>query len=89
MTLQASAFQARDTRQLFVGVDDEPLSVVAVRITNEESSSLTIRHEGRLLEHPEDFENDNDNDNYSDYVENVFVYVGAHIKSGVRLPAFI
>jgi hypothetical protein len=27
----------RETYQLFVDVDDEPLSVVAVRITNEES----------------------------------------------------
>lgn len=56
---------------------------------NEEASSLTIRHEGRLLEHPEDFQDYNDNDNYSDYVENVSVHAGAHIKSGVRLPAFI
>jgi hypothetical protein len=79
----------RETYQLFGGVDDEPLSVVAVRITNEEASSLTIRHEGRLLEHPEDFQDDNDNDNYSNYVENVSVHAGAHIKSGVRLPAFI
>jgi len=89
MTLQARPFQARETCQFFVGVDDEPLSVVAVRITNEESSSLTIRHEGQLLEHPEDFEDDNDNDKYSDYVENVSVHAGAHIKSGERLPAFI
>src|SRR6266568_7245456 len=53
------------------------------------SSSLAIRQQGRLLEHPEDFEDDNDNDNYSDYVENVSVHAGTHIKSGVRWPAFI
>jgi Zn-dependent metalloprotease len=56
---------------------------------NEESFSMAIRQQGRLLEHPEDFEDDNDNDNYSDYVENVSVHAGAHIKSGVRWPAFI
>ena len=37
---------------------------------------LAIRQQGRLLEHPEDFEDDNDNDNYSDYVENVSVHAG-------------
>jgi hypothetical protein len=74
MTQQARPFQARETCQLFVDVDDEPLSVVAVRTTNEESSSLTIRHEGRLLEHAEDFEDDNDNDSYSDYVE-MFLFI--------------
>ncbi len=61
----------------------------AMRLGNEESFSLAIRQQGRLLEHPEDFEDDNDNDNYSDYVENVSVHAGTHIKSGVRWPAFI
>jgi hypothetical protein len=51
-----------------------------MRLGNEQSSSLVIRQQGRLLEHPEDFENDNDNDNYSDYVENVSVHAGTHIK---------
>ena len=60
-----------------------------MRHGNEESFSLAIRQQGRLLEHPEDFEDDNDNDNYSDYVENVSVHAGTHIKSGVRWPAFI
>jgi hypothetical protein len=60
-----------------------------MRISNEESSSLAIRQQGQLLEHPEDFEDDNDNDNYSDYVENVSVHAGTHIKSGVRWSAFI
>jgi hypothetical protein len=60
-----------------------------MRVSNEESFSLAISQQGRLLEHPEDFEDDNDNDNYSDYVENVSVHAGAHIKSGVRWPAFI
>jgi hypothetical protein len=55
-----------------------------MRLGNEQSSSLAIRQQGRLLEHPEDFENDNDNDNHSDYVENVSVHAGTHIKSGVR-----
>ncbi len=60
-----------------------------MRLGNEESSSLAVRQQGRLLEHPEDFEDDNDNDNYSDYVENVSVHAGTHIKIGVRWPAFI
>jgi hypothetical protein len=55
-----------------------------MRLGNEQSSSLAIRQQGRLLEHSEDFENDNDNDNHSDYVENVSVHAGTHIKSGVR-----
>ena len=46
------------------------------RVSNEESSSLAIRRQRQLLEHPEDFEDDNDNDNYSDYVENVSVHAG-------------
>jgi len=48
----------------------------AMRLGNEESFSLAIRQQGRLLEHPEDFEDDNDNDNYSDYVENASVHAG-------------
>jgi Zn-dependent metalloprotease len=70
-------------------VHDETLSVAAMCVSNEESSSLAIRQQGQLLEHPEDFEDDNDNDNYSDYVENVSVHAGTHIKSGVRWSAFI
>jgi len=60
-----------------------------MRVRNEESSSLAIRQQGRLLEHPEDFEDDNDNDNYSDYVENVSVHAGDSYQKWVRWPAFI
>jgi hypothetical protein len=45
-------------------------------VSNEESSSEAIHQQGRLLEQPEDFEDDYDNDNYSDYVEDASVHAG-------------
>ncbi len=83
------SFNFKKRRKLIFGGNNESLSVVAMRLGNEESSSVAVRHQARLLEHSEDFEDDNDNDNYSDYVENVSVHAGTHIKSGVRWPAFI
>jgi len=82
-------FEFDKSSQLFIRTHNESVTVPAMRLGNEESFSLAIRQQGRLLEHPEDFEDDNDNDNYSDYVENVSVHAGTHIKSGVRWPAFI
>jgi len=83
------SFEFQKRSQLFIRSHNEALTVAAMCVSNEESFSLAIRQQGRLLEHPEDFEDDNDNDNYSDYVENVSVHAGTHIKSGVRWPAFI
>ena len=59
--------------QLFVGTDNETLSV-AMRISNEDSSLVALHRQGQFLEQAEQFEHDNDNDNYSDYVEDVSVH---------------
>ena len=70
------SFKFKKRRKLIFGGNNESLSVVAMRLGNEQSSSVAVRQKGRLLEHPEDFEDNNDNDNYSDYVENVSVHAG-------------
>jgi hypothetical protein len=48
-----------------------------------------IHQRGRLLEQAERFEDDHDNDNYSDYIEDASVHAGANIKLDVRWTAFI
>jgi hypothetical protein len=68
------SFEFEKCRQLFVGADDESLSVVAVRVGNEESSSVAIAPARPILEQAEQFEDDPDNDNYSDYVEDASIH---------------
>ena len=58
-----------------------------MHLSNEESSSVRIHQRGRLLEQAEHFEDDHDNDNYSDYIEDASVHARANIKLGVRWPA--
>jgi hypothetical protein len=41
-----------------------------------EAQRIHPPEEGRLLEQAEQFEDDYDNDNYSDYVENASVHAG-------------
>jgi hypothetical protein len=57
----------------FVGTDNETLAV-AIRVRNEDSSPAAIDPQGQILEQAEQFEHDYDNDNYSDYVEDVSVH---------------
>ena len=59
--------------QLFVDTDNETLSV-AMRISNEDSSLLAIYRQANSLEQAEQFEHDYDNNNYSDYVEDVSIH---------------
>lgn len=54
--------------------DNEPRSV-AMRISNEDSSPATIALAEADLEQAKQFEDDHDNDNYSDYVEDASVHV--------------
>jgi len=59
--------------QLFVDTDNETLAV-AIRVSNENSSPWQSHQQSRLLEKAEQFEDDYDNDNYSDYVEDASVH---------------
>jgi hypothetical protein len=45
-----------------------------IRVRNEDSSPAAIDPQGRLLEKAKQFEHDDDNDNYSDYVEEASVH---------------
>jgi hypothetical protein len=65
---------SRNNVSFFVGTDNETLSV-AIRVRNEDSSPRAIDQQGRLLEKAKQFEHDDDNDNYSDYVEDASVHV--------------
>ena len=73
--------------QLF-GSGHEPPSV-ATRISNEDPSLLAIAAQGQLLKKAEQFEYDYDNNNYSDYIEDVSVHAGTDIRLGFRWPVFI
>ena len=42
-----------------------------------------------MLKYAEEFEHDYDNDNYSNYVEDVSVHTVTNIRLGFRWPAFI
>ena len=41
-----------------------------------------------ILEHVKQFKDDQNNNNYSDYIEDVSVHVGGYIRAPVRWPAF-
>jgi hypothetical protein len=64
-------------------MDNKVSIVVAMRISSGESSSVTCQshQQGRLLEQAQEFEDDHDNDNYSDYVEDVSVHAGDSYQS--------
>ena len=68
------SFKFKKRRQLFVGGNNESLSIIAVRVGNEESSSVAIAPARSFLEQAEQFEDDHDNDNYSDYVEDASIH---------------
>jgi hypothetical protein len=65
--------RSRNNISFFVGTDNETLSV-AIRVRNEDSSPAAIDPQGQILEQAEQFENDYDNNNYSDYVEDASVH---------------
>jgi len=67
-------FEFNESTELFIGVHDKAISVAAMGVCNDESSSEGIPQQSPLLEHVEQFEDDHDNDNYSDYVEDASVY---------------
>jgi hypothetical protein len=47
-----------------------------MRARDDESSSVEIHQQSRLLEQAEQFKDDHDNDNYSDYVEDASIHDG-------------
>ena len=72
--------------QLF-GTDNEALSV-ATRISNDRSSAVAVAARP-ILKQAEQFEDDYDNNNYSDYVEDASVHAVTDIRSGLRWRAFM
>jgi hypothetical protein len=48
-----------------------------------------VRKQRRLLEQAEQFEDDHDNDNYSDYVEDTSVHAAIDIRVTARWLVFI
>ena len=48
--------------------------IVAIRVSNEDPSLLAIAAQGQLLKKAEQFEYDYDNNNYSNYIEDVSVH---------------
>ena len=59
-----------------------------MHVGNDESSSVGIPQQSPLLEQVEQFKDDHNNDNYSDYIDDS-VHVGANIRVGVWWPVFI
>jgi hypothetical protein len=59
-------------------MDNKASIVVAMRINSGESWSVACQshQQGRLLEQAEQFEDDHNNDNYSDYIKDVSVHAG-------------
>jgi hypothetical protein len=60
-----------------------------MHVTTENSSSVGIHQRGGLLEQAEQFKDNYDNDNYSDYIEYASVHGWTNIKVGVRWLAAI
>jgi hypothetical protein len=52
-------------------------------------ASLQLPRKANLLKKPEQFEYDYDNNNYSDYIEDVSVHAVTDIRLAFRWPAFI
>ena len=71
------SFKLEKRCELFFRSYNETLSVAAECI-NEKDRSLTgnCTPQGELLEQPEDFEDDHDNDNHSNYVKDVSAHAG-------------
>jgi hypothetical protein len=71
-----------------LGSDNEPLSV-AMRISDEDPSLLAIAPQAQFLKQAEQFENDYDDNNYSDYVEDASVHAVTDIRFDLPWPAFM
>ena len=61
-------FQFQKSTQFLIGSHNEALTVVAMRVRNLQISRKTN------VEQPEEFEDNHDNDNYSDYVKDASVH---------------
>ena len=67
---------------------DKKLSV-AIRFSDGGPWFAGAAGKANVLKQPEQFEDDYDNNNYSDYVEDASVHAVTDIKLGLRWPAFI
>ena len=83
---QTTDFKSEKQCQLF-GTDNKGLSV-ATRISNDGSSVVAVAARP-ILKKAEQFEDDYDNNNYSDYVEDASVHAVTDIRLGLRWRAFI
>jgi hypothetical protein len=80
-------FESEKHCQLF-GTDNETLSV-AMRISDDGPWFAAAICKANFLKQAEQFEDDYDNNNYSDYVEDASVHAMTDIRLGLRWPAFI
>ena len=70
----------------FFGTDNNG-PIVATRISDDGSSVADVARP--ILKKAEQFEDDYDNNNYSDYVEDASVHAVTDIRSGLRWRAFM
>ena len=71
----------------FFGTDNKGPSVAA-RISNDGSSAVAVAARP-ILKQAEQFEDDYDNNNYSDYVEDASVHAMTDIRLDLPWPAFM
>jgi hypothetical protein len=87
--LAGDSFKFKKRRQHFIGARNETLSVVAMCVSNEYGLSGTIHEQRWFLEQPEDFEDNHNNDNNSDYVKDVSVHAGDSYQSECAVAIII
>ena len=71
----------------FIGTDNEALRV-ATRISNDGFSVVAVAARP-ILKQAEQFEDDYDNNNYSDYIEDASVHAVTDIRLDLRWRAFM
>ncbi len=62
---------------------------VATSISEEDPFLLETSRKANFLKQAEQFEDDYDNNNYSDYVEDISVHAVTDIRLSLRWPAFM
>ena len=60
-----------------------------MRISNDRSSHVTSSEKANFLKQAEQFKDDYDNNNYSNYVEDVSVHAVTDNRLSLRWPAFM
>ena len=73
--VRRNGLRVQEPVSVFVGTDNETLSVTHARQQRRFFARGNRSRQDRLLKKAEQFENDYNNDNYSDYVEDASVHV--------------